>query len=275
LAPGENTLNIGDDIKTGEILFSAGHLLRAQDTGGLMALGITRVEVFLPPKVSIISAGDEVVSPEKVPAPGQVRDINTYTISGLVKQAGAIPLTYGVIPDDAAVLKKIAQAGMAESEILVISSGSSISTRDMTAGVIASLGKPGVLVHGVSLRPGKPTILAVVEGKPVFGLPGNPVSAMVVFDLFVRPAIYKVGGCSTTPPLPAVTARLTHNIPSTTGREDYVPVKLALEKGEYRATPVFGESNLITTMIKADGIAKIPLDKHGLNTGEMVGVRLF
>ena len=172
-------------------------------------------------------------------------------------------------------MAKSAQAGIAEAETLVISSGSSISTRDMTAGVISSLGKPGVLVHGVSLRPGKPTILAVVEGKPVFGLPGNPVSAMVVFDLFVRPAIYKIGGCAHAPELPTVTARLTHNIPSTTGREDYVPVKLEFEKGEYQANPIFGESNLITTMIRADGVAKIPLDKHGLIAGEIVTVRLF
>jgi molybdopterin molybdotransferase len=275
LAPGENIIRVGDDIKADEVLFSNGHILRAQDIGGLMALGITKTKVFLRPKVSIISAGDEVVSPEQVPSPGQVRDVNTYTISSLVRKAGAIPIPHGIIPDDAGELTKSARAGIAEAEILVISSGSSISTRDVTAGVISSLGKPGVLVHGVSLRPGKPTILAVVEGKPVFGLPGNPVSAMVVFDLFVRPAIYRVGGCTQAPELPTIMARLTHNIPSTTGREDYVPVKLEFEKGEYRASPIFGESNLITTIIRADGIAKISLDKHGLTAGEIVSVRLF
>jgi molybdopterin molybdotransferase len=275
LAPGENIINIGDDIKKDDRLFSAGHILRAQDIGGLAALGITGTEVFLRPKVSVISAGDEVISPEKNPLPGQIRDINTYTISNLVKKAGGVPYPRGIIPDNAEKLRETAIKALAETEILVVSSGSSISTRDMTAAVISSLGKPGVLVHGVSLRPGKPTILAVVDGKPVFGLPGNPVSAMVVFDLFVRPAIYAVSGCKEIPRLPVVMARLTHNIASTTGREDYVPVRLELENGQYMASPIFGESNLITTLIRADGLAKIPLDKHGLTSGEMVSIRLF
>ena len=275
VAPGENLLKVGDDIGAGKLLFAQGHVLRPQDIGAMTALGITRIKVALRPRVAIISAGDEVVSPESVPSPGQVRDINTYTLSGLVTQAGGVPLPQGIVQDDFAVLSKAAERAVERAEIVVISSGSSISTRDMTATVISSLGQPGVIVHGVSLRPGKPTILAVVGGKPVFGLPGNPVSAMVVFDLFVRTTIYRVAGCSDPPRLPTVTARLTHNIPSTTGREDYVPVTLDLKDGEYWASPVFGESNLITTMVRADGVAKIPLDKHGLTEGESVGVRLF
>jgi molybdopterin molybdotransferase len=275
LAPGENILNIGDDIRMGESVFSIGRILKSQDIGGLMALGITAIKVFFRPRVSIISAGDEVVTPDKTPLPGQVRDVNTYTISNLVRQSGGIPITYGVIHDDKMELKKIVSTIINESEVLVISSGSSVSTRDLTAGVISSLGTPGVIVHGVSLRPGKPTILAVIDGKPVFGLPGNPVSAMVVFDLFVRPAIYRVGGCLNAPFSPTVTAQLTQNIASTTGREDYVPVILERNGDKYRATPIFGESNLIMTLVKADGLARIPLDKHGLIEGEFVNVRLF
>ncbi len=275
LAPGENILRVGDDIKAGEVLFPGGHALRPQDIGGLMALGITKIEVFERPRVSIVSAGDEVVPPEHTPSPGQVRDINSYTLSGLVRQAGGIPVPQGIISDSETNLSQSARRGIAEAEILVISSGSSISTRDITAKVISSLGSPGILVHGVSLRPGKPTILAMVEGKPVFGLPGNPVSAMVVFDLFVRPTVCRVGGCSHLPIVPTVLARLTRNIPSTTGREDYVPVTLELRDSQYYASPIFGESNLITTLVRADGIARIPLDKHGLSEGEMVSVRLF
>jgi len=275
LAPGENILRVGDDIKTGDSMFSSGHVLRPQDIGALMALGIVQVELFRPPRVAIISAGDEVIAPEKTPEAGQVRDINTYTISTLVRQAGAIPLPYGIIKDDAKALSQAVKTVISVAEIVVISSGSSVSTRDMTAGVISSLGKPGVIVHGVSLRPGKPTILAIVDDKPIFGLPGNPVSAMVVFDLFVRPTIYRVGGCSHPPHLPTITARLTRNIPSTTGREDYVPVILEIIDGRYMATPIFGESNLITTLVRAAGMARIPLDKHGLTEGETVSVRLF
>lgn len=275
LAPGENLLRVGDDIAVGQLLFSSGHVLRPQDIGALMALGITRTNVFIRPRVVIISAGDEVITPEEAPSAGQVRDINTYTLSSLVRQAGAVPVPHGIIKDDVVALGQATEAAIGGAEIVVISSGSSISTRDITARVISSLGKPGILVHGISLRPGKPTILAVVEGKPVFGLPGNPVSAMVVFDLFVRPTIYRVGGCRQPPRLPMVTARLTHNIPSTTGREDYVPVTLELRAGQYQASPIFGESNLITTIVRAEGMAKIPLNKHGLTEGEIVSVRLF
>lgn len=275
MAPGENILIIGDDIKNGEVIFRQGHVLRPQDIGGLMALGITCIPVFRRPRVGIISAGDEVITPEKLPSPGQIRDINTYSIDSLVRQLGAVPKSYGVIHDDKNELSEKALSGLQENEILVISSGSSVSTRDITAGVISSLGSPGILVHGVSLRPGKPTIIAMVNGKPVFGLPGNPVSAMVVFSLFVRPAIYRVGGCLEPPLQPFIIAKLTQNIPSTTGREDYVPVVLVYSENQYLATPVFGESNLITTLIRADGLAKIPLDKHGLVAGETVTVRIF
>ncbi|HXX59097.1 MAG TPA: gephyrin-like molybdotransferase Glp [Dehalococcoidales bacterium] len=275
VAPGENVLRVGDDIKKGAVVLPAGSVIRAQDIGGLMALGLTKIEVYSRPRVAIISAGDEVVAPEKTPLPGQIRDINTYTISNLVKQSGGIPVPCGIMPDEFEKISRTAQHALIEAEVLVISSGSSISTRDLTVKVIASLGEPGVLVHGISLRPGKPTIVAAAGNKPVFGLPGNPVSAMVVFNLLARPAIYRVGGCTNPPPIPTVNAALTHNIASTTGREDYVPVKLVKENGHYQATPIFGESNLITTMMRADGVAKIPLDKHGLNAGETVDVMLF
>jgi molybdopterin molybdotransferase len=275
VAPGENTLKTGDDIKSGELLFPAGHLIRPQDIGGLAALGITLIKVFNQPRVGIISTGDEIISPEEKPLPGQVRDINSCTIAALTRQAGGIPLPQGIIKDNLFHLKKAALTGFEQADILVISAGSSVSTRDMTAQVIASLGKPGILVYGVAVRPGKPTILAVADKKPVFGLPGNPVSAAITFDLFVRPIIYRVGGCSHPPEKPLITARLTRNIPSTTGREDYVPVKLEREKGELLATPIFGESNLITTLIRADGMAIVPLDVHGLIEGERVTIKQF
>lgn len=274
-APGENILRTGDDIKKGERLFSAGRLLRPQDIGGLMGLGITAIKVYRRPRVSVISTGDEIVSPESQPGPGQIRDINTYTISALIEQAGGTAVPRGIIKDDLSSLNQAARSAFEDSEMVVISAGSSVSTRDMTSRVITSLGKPGILVYGVAIRPGKPTIIAVCEGKPVFGLPGNPVSTMVTFNLFVRPAIFKIGGCEKVPETTEVTARLTQNIPSTTGRVDFVPVKLETLDGILTATPVFGESNLITTMIRADGLAEVPLDLHGLKAGETVRVRCF
>jgi molybdopterin molybdotransferase len=154
--------------------------------------------------------------------------------------------------------------------VVILSAGSSVSTRDMTAAVIQSLGQPGVLVHGVSLKPGKPTILGLCAEKPVFGLPGNPVSCMVTFDLFVAPTLDHLSGARQSPRR-TVTARLSRNIASATGREDYVQVRL--EDGN--AIPVFGKSNLIFTLIRADGMLKVPLDVGGLAAGAEVEVVLF
>jgi molybdopterin molybdotransferase len=274
-APGENVLQIGDDIHQGELLLPAGHLIRPQDAGGLAAQGIGTVPVFSQPRVSLITTGDELVPIEKEPQAGQIRDINSHTMAALTRQYGGLVQCRGIAADNFAQLKEAAESAFKECEVLVISAGSSVSTRDMTAAVVASLGNPGILVHGVAIRPGKPVIIAVADNKPVFGLPGNPVSTMVTFSLFVRPAIYRVGGCSQPPDLISDRARLTRNIPSTTGREDYVPVKLERKNCELVATPIFGESNLINTLIRADGMAVVPLDLHGLKEGDWVEIRQF
>ncbi len=275
VAPGENIIRVGDDVRVGSRVLTAGTLLRPQDIGGLMALGKTQIEIYNQPKVCIISSGDEIVSPQNTPGPGQVRDVNTYSLSCLISQCGGISKPLGIVPDNYDELSKAAKQGFKEGDILLISAGSSISTRDITAKVISSLGKPEMMVHGLSIKPGKPTIVAVIGGKPVFGLPGNPVSAMIVFDLLVRPVIFKVGGCIAPPLLSTVLARVTQNIPSTPGREDFIPVEIKVEGNGYAATPIFGESNLISTMMKAGGIVRIPLAKHGLMEGETVIVRLF
>jgi len=275
VAKGENVIPIGDDMAVGELVLPAGSLLRSQDIGVLLALGITEITVFEKVRVALISTGDELVPPEEEPAAGQIRNTNAYTLGNLASRAGAIPLRLGIVKDDYRSLKEAAERGLKESDLVVISAGSSVSTRDLTAGVIDSLGEPGVLVHGVSLKPGKPTILASVDGKPFFGLPGNPGSAMITFEIFVAPAIYRLGGCRRLPRPPEMKARLTRNIPSATGREDYVPVKLEEREGELYAEPIFGKSNLISTLVKSDGIAVVPLDRAGMAEGEMVKVRVF
>jgi len=274
VAKGENVLQIGEDLAQGKALLPRGSLLRPQDIGGLLALGITKIAVFQRVRVALISTGDELVPPEDEPKPGQIRGINAYTLASLTLRAGGIPIKLGIIPDDYQALKEAAEKAMREADIVVISAGSSVSTRDITAQVINSLGKPGILVHGISLRPGKPTILASVDQKPFFGLPGNPASAMITFDLFVTPSIYKLSGCS-QPPKRYLKAKLSRNIPSAPGREDYVPVKIEERNGELWAEPIFGKSNLISTFIKADGIAQVPLDKTGLAAGEIALVRIF
>lgn len=275
VAPGENVLRVGEDVQIGDRLLPAGHVLRPQDLGGLLALGLTDVTVARRPRVGILATGDEVIDPQQVPRPGQVRDVNTYSISGIVARSGGLPQPGGIVGDDFDLLCSTARALFDRSEALVLSAGSSVSVRDMTGDVIARLGQPGVLVHGVSIKPGKPTILAVCDGKPVFGLPGNPVSAMVVGDLFITPTLWRLQGCHQPPHRSAVTARLTHNLASTPGRLDYVQVRLSQRDGELWAEPVFGKSNLIYTLVKSDGMMVIPLDANGIAEGELVEVRLF
>ena len=275
VAPGENVVQVGEDVRTGDLVLPAGHVLRPQDIGGLLALGIVEVAVGRRPRVAIISTGDELVPPRETPGAGQVRDINTYTLGGLVTQSGGVPVGSPLVRDDFDSQRDAAVRALESSDILVFSAGSSVSSRDLTASVVDSLGSPGVLVHGISFKPGKPTIVGVVDGKPVFGLPGNPVSAVGVFDLVVRPTIYLLSGCSEPPPPPTVQARLLRDIASVSGREDHVQVKLVHENGQLSAEPVFGKSNLIYTLVRADGTVTVPLDKGGLYAGDQVSVRLY
>jgi molybdopterin molybdotransferase len=275
VAPGENVIQVGEDVRRGEVIVPAGCLIRPQDIGGLLALGITTVQVRCRPRVAIVSTGDEIVSPETTPAPGQIRDINTYTIAALVAQAGGVPVPMGVVRDDYEAQRQVAVEGLAQADMLIFSAGSSVSSRDMTVQVLHSLGPPGVLVHGLAHRPGKPTIMALIEDKPAFGLPGNPVSAMVVFRLLVRPTLYALTGCPQVPQSQTVQARLTKNIPSVTGREDHVQVRLVHANGALCAEPVFGKSNLIYTLIRADGVVVVPLDQGGLYAGTEVSVQLY
>lgn len=275
VAVGQNVLQVGEDVAEGAEILPGGHLLRPQDIGGLLALGITQVEVVRRPRVAILATGDEVIAPHLTPRPGQIRDINSYTLAGQVEQAGGVPLIRGIVGDDFAALRTAAAAALAESDMLVMSAGSSVSVRDMTVQVLDGLGQPGVLFHGVATRPGKPTIVGVAEGKPLLGLPGNPVSAMIQFDMFGAPAIYHLQGLQNPPRKGAVWAKLSQNIASESGREDYVPARLTDSAEGLLATPVFGKSNLIYTLVNADGLIKVPLNKAGLLAGEMVEVRLF
>ena len=275
VAPGENVVQAGEDVREGDVILPKGSVIRPQDIGGLLALGVTSVTVSRKPRIGIVSTGDELIPPDARVGPGQIRDINTYTISGLVAQAGGEPVPIGLVKDEFEAQRNAATEGLTSCDALVFSAGSSVSSRDLTADVFNSLGEPGVIVHGISIKPGKPTVLGMARGKPVFGLPGNPVSAMVVFDLVVRPAIYHLSGCDEMPEHPTTQAILARDIPSVAGREDYVPVRLQPSDDHVRAVPVFGKSNLIFTLIRSDGIVKVPLDKSGLYEGETVNVRVY
>jgi molybdopterin molybdotransferase len=272
VAVGENLIQAGEDVLPGALVISAGKRLRTQELGGLAALGITNLLVATQPRVGILSSGDEVVSPEIEPAPGQVRDANSYSLSALVQSAGGTALRYGIFPDRLESLLAAAQSAMQECDIVIFTAGSSASARDLTAQVINHLGPPGVLVHGVGVRPGKPTILANCQGKVVIGLPGNPVSALVIARLFLKPIIERHLGIPAGGTPPGIYARLSVNLASQSGREDWVPVRLIPESGGLKAEPVFSKSNLIFSLVRADGLVRVPPDATGLAANDHVWV---
>jgi molybdopterin molybdotransferase len=275
VASGENIIKVGEDVFIGEEVIQPGIRIRPAEIGGLTALGVLEIEVAKKPLVGLISSGDEVVSPEKELKPGQVRDTNSYSLSALIEQAGGVPRRYGVFPDDFDQLRSIAVQAFAECDMVVITAGSSASARDMTASVINTLGTPGVLVHGVSIKPGKPTILAICNQKVVIGLPGNPVSALVIAGFYVVPVIELLLGMSGVGTRFLLRARVTTDVPSQAGREDWVAGRLSPVVNGYIVEPIFSKSNLIYSLVRANCLIRVPADATGLSAGEQVEVRLL
>jgi len=279
VAPGENVLQPGEDVQLGEVLFPEGRPLRPQDLGLLAALGVTRLKVFRRPRVAVFSSGDEIVPISRKPALGQVRDSNAYLAAAQVAQWGGVPLLKGIIADDFEDLKAALAATLSEADLLLISGGSSVGTRDLTLTAIKALPAAAVLVHGVAIRPGKPTILAAVGETaplPLVGLPGHPASAAVVMEVLVRPLLERLGGLAAAPPWGREQAALlSRNLAGASGREDYVRVRLRREGETLWADPVLGPSGLLSPLVKSDGLVMIPLGVEGLNRGEEVTVRLF
>ena len=277
VSPLENVMEQGEDFKAGDRVISRGHRLRPQDMGVMAALGKAQVPVYKRPRVAIVSSGDEIVDITAEPRLGQIRDVNRYTVSGQVEMAGGIPLFVGIAHDSLEKLRSLSEMGLEAGDMLVISGGSSVGTLDWTIEVIESLPESQILVHGLSLRPGKPTVIGRSRGKPIIGLPGHPVSAMVVFDLFIRPLIWRLSGYNgpTWPLGREVSAILTRNISSPPGREDYVRVRLEEREGRILAHPVLGKSGAISTMVHADGMIRIDIDSEGLDEGAPVTVLLF
>ena len=271
----ENVLKKGEDVQEGEIVVPAGSILRPAEIGGLLALGITEIDVACRPVVGVLSSGDEVVPPESALHPGQVRDVNSYSLAALIEGKGGQARRYGILPDQAEALEYSLKSALVECDAVVVTAGSSASSRDLTAQVIRRMGSPGVLVHGVNVRPGKPTILAVCGEKAVIGLPGNPVSALVIAGLFVVPLIRRLLGVQSGMRQFTLTASLTVNLPSQAGRVDYFPVRLLTTHEGLLADPIFYKSNLIFTLVKADGLARIPADSTGMAAGDPVEVQLI
>jgi molybdopterin molybdotransferase len=258
----------------GQLLLSRGRPLKPQDIGVLAAIGRHAVGVYRRPNVGIISTGDEVVPCEADPAPGQIRDINSHTLAALVRDAGAQPVAYGIVKDRYEVLYAAFERALEENDIVLVSGGSSVGTRDLTLDALEALEQSRILFHGVSIRPGKPTILAQCGTKAFWGLPGHVASAMVVFTVLVRPVLDYVGGRLIRVPV-RVRARLSRNLASVQGRADFVRVRLSEKEGDFWAEPILGQSGLIRTMVEADGLVTIDMNSEGLDQGTWVQVMLI
>jgi len=277
VAPAENVISAGEDVKKGECVLKRGSLLRPQDVAALAGIGIGEVTVFERAKVSIISTGDEIVPARSPLRAGQVRDINSYTLAGLIADNGGAPVKKGIFRDIYDEIRAVVEESLNDSAVVIITGGSSVGVMDMTAKVINSLGSPGVLFHGVTLKPGKPTIGGVVKGVPLFGLPGHPAAVSVCFDLFVKPVLRMLTGISGKEILKGKTikARLAKNVSSSAGREEHIRAALEERNGELWAVPVLGKSGLIRTLVMADGTFVIPAQARGIGEGETVEVTLF
>lgn len=275
---GINLIHRGEDIAKGSPALSKGHLLRPQDLGLLAGLGIAEVEVYAKPQVGILSTGDEIVPWAESPPPGKIRDINSICLSGLCTRLGADVTDYGIVSDSEASFFATVERACAENDVVLFSGGSSVGMRDLGERVIEKLGQPGILVHGVALKPGKPIIIGMSNGTAIFGLPGHPVSAMVCFELFVDPAIRCIGGILQPENLfqASVSAVLDRNINSAAGRLDLIRVQLQERENDLPlAVPVLGKSGSISTLSRAHGYFFIDEESQGLNKNSQAKVHLL
>jgi molybdopterin molybdotransferase len=278
VSPWQNVIQIGDDIKKGELVFPQGRRLRAHDLGALTGVGISSIAVVKRPRVALISTGDEIVDAETEPRPGQVRNINQHSLVGLIEECGGELRDLGVVRDDRAALKEAIGAALAWGDLVLLSGGSSMGAKDIALETILSFPDAEFVFHGISIAPGKPTIFARACGKPILGLPGYPVSALVIFDLFGAPLIRRLGGENIDVLQRfsrSARAVLKTNVASQIGREDYVRVTLEREAGKLLAMPLPSKSGAIFTLVKADGMVRIDMNQDGLEQGEEVEVILF
>lgn len=278
VSPWQNVIQIGDDIKKGELVFPRGRRLRAHDLGALTGVGIASIPVFKKPRIALISTGDEIVDVESEPRPGQVRNINQHSLAGLIEECGGELKDWGVVRDDRTALRDAIAGALEWSDLVLLSGGSSMGAKDIALETILSFPDAQFVFHGISIAPGKPTIFAKACGKPILGLPGYPVSALVIFDLFAAPLIRRLGGENPEALekfLRSVRAVLKTNVASQIGREDYVRVVLERSPAGLLAAPLPSKSGAIFTLVKADGMVRVDMNQDGLEQGEEVEVILF
>lgn len=278
--PGEYVMLQGEDARAGSIALAAGTLLRPQEIGLLAAVGVTHVDVYRQPVVAIFSTGDEVIPVENTPCIGQVRDVNSHTLAAMVRGCGGQPMALGIVKDNVDALEQALRKGLQKADIVLLSGGSSVGVRDLTVSALERLGDIEILCHGVALSPGKPLILArTPQGKMIWGLPGQVSSAQVVMTVLGQPFLRHLSGH--TQPFaqelrPLCRAKLSRNVSSQQGREDYVRVRLEQRQGQMPlAVPLPGLSGLLRTLTAAHGLVRIPARREGLEQGQEVDVLLL
>src|ERR1051325_2892844 len=277
VSPWQNVIQIGDDIKKNELVFSRGRRLRAHDLGALTGIGVASLNVFRKPRVALISTGDEIVDAHAEPLPGQVRNINQHSLAGMIEEWGCELRDFGVVPDNRSILDQTIKEAISSADLLFLSGGSSVGARDITLDSILSLPEARILFHGISVSPGKPTIFARPCGNPLLGLPGYPVSALVIFDLFAVPLLRRLSGENLDSALEVrktTRAILKTNVASQPGRADYVRVSLERSGDRLLAAPLPSKSGAIFTLVKAEGMIRVDLNQEGIEKGEEVEVIL-
>jgi len=273
----ENVIRAGDDVRRGTVVIKSGSLFNPQEIGLCAGLGVTSLKVFKKPRVGIISTGDEIVPADRHPGPGKVRDINRHSLAAFCRRRGAEPVCFGICPDLFEPLREMVATALGETDTVWLSGGSSVGTRDLTLKVLKSLPGFELFAHGVAIKPGKPTIIGACSGKPLIGLPGQVSSALVVAEVFLTPLLKRLSGYAAGENFEQlfVEAVLSRNIESAGGREEYVRVSLTSDGDHPAAEPIFGKSGLISTLVVADGLVRIPLNSEGLYAGQIVSVRLL
>ena len=271
VAPGENLVFRGDDLFPGKLVLPAGRRLTAPDVGALAAMGIWKVPVRPRPRVAILSTGDELVAVEERPGPGQIRDVNSALLSAAVEEFGGESFPLGIFRDNLSLLTGAVERASETYDAVVLSGGSSVGEKDIACRVVGELGE--LLFHGIAMKPGKPTFLGVVKGKPLLGLPGHPAAAFFAAHLFLRPLLAALAGCELK--TRQISARLTESVSANHGRAQYTAVRLREEGGTLLAEPIRGKSGLVTSLAGSDGYFCIERDCEGLAAGSTVKVTLF
>jgi molybdopterin molybdotransferase len=275
VTPGENISKAGEDVRRGETVLRKGTRIAAQDIGMFAALRLSEVQVIRRPRVAVLCTGSELSELGEPPQEGKIVNTNRFVLSALVNEVGGSVLYLGIAEDSTREIRRRIERGLAEADIVLVTGGTSVGEMDLVPEAIGLLGKPGILVHGVSMRPGMPTGLASVNGKAVISLPGQPVAAMMAFRTFVRPLILRLLGTEDSP-VPTVRAKVTRRVASALGMKTFLRVTVSESNGEYIADPVSASgSGLLSTMTQANGIVVIPEDREGVEAGEEVEVELF